>query len=224
MQLNSTKLSCTARPLTITYRWGAWFGMCLVFSAFALSATARPCEVLPPDFVQSFLPKTDTNGQPELPNCLPYLTGILPASIPTELRFLSTSRVSKVNQKPSAHLDAIASNERINFIKRSTNELNTTDYTDYDDDDHVTPTGRLYQNRPHFGTDETIIAFDLPQSTTVKLIITDQEGTLLFREAAFRDRGYHEIEIDTRKLAPGRKLYSITTDAFTLTKPLLEIH
>ncbi len=82
----------------------------------------------------------------------------------------------------------------------------------------------LYQNYPNPFNPRTTIAFDLPSSGEVKLMVYDLMGrevlTLLHE---FRNAGHHQVELDATSLSSGAYFYRIEYDGQQQIKRLMVI-
>jgi hypothetical protein len=77
----------------------------------------------------------------------------------------------------------------------------------------------LYQNVPNPFRHSTVIGFNLPEASTVKLTITDLSGKVLhFTEGRF-DKGYGAFQVEDLP-ASGVVLYQIETPEFTATRKM----
>jgi hypothetical protein len=93
-------------------------------------------------------------------------------------------------------------------------------------DDRVTPglpaEFALLQNYPNPFNPSTIIKFEVPRSTEVRLSVFDvlgREVLVLMNER--RDAGVHEVKFDASNLASGVYLYRLQAGDFVSTKKLL---
>ncbi len=79
----------------------------------------------------------------------------------------------------------------------------------------------LYQNTPNPFNGETKIGFSLPEAAKATLTIQDVAGRTL--QVIRRDfaKGYNEVVLDGRGLAPGVLMYTLESDEFTATKKMI---
>jgi hypothetical protein len=82
----------------------------------------------------------------------------------------------------------------------------------------------LLQNRPNPFKDETLISFNLPESTYATLTIYDVDGRTLKVVEGNYDAGYNEVGVSASELgATGVMYYRLMTDNGTITKTMLVI-
>jgi hypothetical protein len=82
----------------------------------------------------------------------------------------------------------------------------------------------LLQNRPNPFKDETLISFNLPESTYATLTIYDVDGRTLKVVEGNYDAGYNEVGVNASELgATGVMYYRLMTDNGTVTKTMLVI-
>ena len=81
----------------------------------------------------------------------------------------------------------------------------------------------LYQNQPNPFKDETMISFDLPESTEVNLLIHDISGRLIYARKGDFEKGYNNIVISKSALkeSSGILYYSIQTPTDKAVKKML---
>ncbi|MFZ4425863.1 MAG: PKD-like domain-containing protein [Saprospiraceae bacterium] len=86
-------------------------------------------------------------------------------------------------------------------------------------------TAELFQNVPNPFSDYTKIKFWLPEAQDAELRILDLKGRLLFRYAAFLDKGLHEINIAESTInSSGVLFYTLKAGSYTATKKMLLVH
>ena len=79
----------------------------------------------------------------------------------------------------------------------------------------------LYQNEPNPFTQNTLIRFDLPESSEVTITVFDASGRTLFSKEQFFDRGTHTLNLTKDELsATGLLYYEVTTENAAVTKKM----
>lgn len=80
----------------------------------------------------------------------------------------------------------------------------------------------LYQNRPNPFSDETIIAFQMPERGTARLMVFDAGGRLIFQNENTYDEGYNEVTIGKAELPrAGVLYYTLESGAWKDTKKMI---
>lgn len=80
----------------------------------------------------------------------------------------------------------------------------------------------LYQNRPNPFSQQTIIGFNLPESSAASLSIFDMSGRLLKRFEGQFEQGYNQILINANELpAKGLLYYKLETQSYSATRKMI---
>ena len=81
---------------------------------------------------------------------------------------------------------------------------------------------KLYQNRPNPFEDQTVIAFEMPESAIATFTVSDATGQLIYTYEAHFDQGYNELLITKDKLpVSGVLYYQIITGSFKASKKMV---
>jgi hypothetical protein len=90
--------------------------------------------------------------------------------------------------------------------------------------EEVSAVNKLYQNEPNPFSSTTLIGFELAESGSVSLKLTDVTGKLLKQVQANYNSGYNTIEIDARDLGLGGVMYyTLESGDFVSTKKMVVI-
>lgn len=81
----------------------------------------------------------------------------------------------------------------------------------------------VYQNRPNPVEDETIIDYTVPQDATIRLMVHDVTGKLVYTQEADAYRGSNQFRIHTNQLQAGVLYYTITDGEHTATRKMVVI-
>ncbi|MBP7184459.1 MAG: T9SS type A sorting domain-containing protein [Saprospiraceae bacterium] len=86
----------------------------------------------------------------------------------------------------------------------------------------LTSTFELFQNQPNPFKNETIIGFNLPESSSATLSVFDMSGKLIKSVAGDYKKGYNEIKLNKNELnSSGMLYYQLETKSNTATKKML---
>ncbi|MFT6705877.1 MAG: hypothetical protein ACJATF_000701, partial [Flavobacteriales bacterium] len=91
----------------------------------------------------------------------------------------------------------------------------------FETDRFVTTDFRLYQNMPNPFKEETVIGFELPESTKGTLSIYDASGRILKQIDGDFVKGYNSINLSKDALSPGLLYYKLITPNATATKKMI---
>ncbi|MFT5264204.1 MAG: hypothetical protein ACI8YQ_002950 [Polaribacter sp.] len=91
----------------------------------------------------------------------------------------------------------------------------------FQEDDLVTKGFRLYQNTPNPFRQETVIGFDLEESTAATLNIYDGAGRLLKQVEGDFNKGYNSVSVSNDGLTSGLLYYQLVTAMGTLNKKMI---
>ncbi len=80
----------------------------------------------------------------------------------------------------------------------------------------------LYQNIPNPFTDNTRIAFNLPQQADVQLRIMDVSGKIVYQTQQTFNAGVQAFDVQSVQLPAGILYYQIDTEQFTATKKMIK--
>ena len=82
----------------------------------------------------------------------------------------------------------------------------------------------LSQNIPNPFNENTVIGFNLPESNTVTLTITDLSGRLVLKQQGVFPAGYSEIAVNQNQLnTTGILYYTISTATHSSTKKMVVV-
>ncbi len=134
----------------------------------------------------------------------------------------SMTFVAKSNTQLS---DAISLNSRYTKAEGYNNNLDKLDIAlEFNGSTVVGGDFDLYQNQPNPFKDETVIGFNLPESTFAKLTVYDVSGKVLRVVEGEYTKGYNEISLNQAQLAgTGVLYYQLDTDTNSATKKMILI-
>ena len=80
----------------------------------------------------------------------------------------------------------------------------------------------LYQNEPNPFKGQTVISFNIPESTNATLKVYDVTGKVLYSQTAAYTKGMNSIKVDNLSTS-GVLYYQLNADDFTATKKMIVI-
>ncbi len=120
--------------------------------------------------------------------------------------------------------DAISLNSRFTKAEGYNNNLDKLDIALEFNGSTVAGDFDLYQNQPNPFKDETVIGFNLPESTFAKLTVYDVSGKVLSVVEGEYTKGYNEVSLNRAQLAgTGVLYYQLDTDTNSATKKMILI-
>jgi hypothetical protein len=121
--------------------------------------------------------------------------------------------------------DAISLNSRFTKAEGYNNNLDRLDIAlEFNGSTVVSGDFDLYQNQPNPFKDETVIGFNLPESTFAKLTVYDVSGKVLSVIEGDYAKGYNEVSLNRAQLAgTGVLYYQLDTDTNSATKKMILI-
>ena len=148
-----------------------------------------------------------------------YATDVKPDEVLFKLNFVAKKDAERLSSLLSVgelpQLKAVAYNEA-----ETPREIDLT----FEIGEKVPVEFALYQNTPNPFKDETVISFNLPESTFATLRIMDVTGKVIYLTERTFDQGYNEVNISKSDIpTSGTLFYELVTPEHTASKQMIVI-